>query len=298
LRAIIKLGKQALKHKIKLRRSYSRVAQMAQQASGYASSHQYSRLNKSNRTMKNLLGRLLRDIERKSSDKVFSTNFLTLIGLSQELLVQEKNSKNKIYSLHEPDVQCISKGKARIRYEFGNKVSVVTTNTRWIVNVQDCPGNPDGNTLKELLSWAEKITQVPIEEATVDKGYRGHNYEGEAVIRIAGSSNAGLSFSKRKRKRRRSAVEPIIGHLKVGHRLGRCFLRGLVGDALNVIGSVIGFNVRKLLNLIANKKRSHTPTKITNITLPKITLKQIWENFAKTYHNFTTKKSQHSKILN
>jgi IS5 family transposase len=98
--------------------------------------------------------------------------------------------------------------------------------------------------------------------------YRGHDYEGKAVIRIAGSSNAGLSFSERKRKRRRSAVEPIIGHLKAGHRLGRCFLRGLVGDALNVIGSTIGFNVRKLLNLITNGKLSHTLTKITSITLP------------------------------
>jgi hypothetical protein len=120
----------------------------------------------------------------------------------------------------------------------------------------------------------------------------------DETIRIAGSSNAGLSFSERKRKRRRSAVEPIIGHFKVEHRLGRCFLHGLVGDALNVIGSAIGFNVRKLLTLIANGKYSHTPTKITEITLPQITLQKIGGNFAKTYHTFTTKKSQHSKILN
>jgi IS5 family transposase len=282
LRAILKLGEQALKHKIKLRRSYTRVAkQMAQQASGYVSARQYGRLNKSNRTMRNWLGCSLRDIERKSGDKVLSTNFLTLIRLSEKLLVQEKNTKNKIYSLHEPDVQCISNGKARIRYEFGNKVSIVTTNDRnWIVNVQDCPGNPyDGHTLNESLLGAEKITQVPIEEVNVDKGYRGHDYEGKAVIRIAGSSNKDLSFSEPKRKCRR-------------------FLHGLVGDALNVIGSAIGFNVRKLLNLIANRKRSYARTKITNITLPKITLQKIWKNFAKTYHNFTTKKSQHSKILN
>jgi IS5 family transposase len=119
LRAIIKLGKQALKYKIKLRRSHSRVAkQKAQQASGYASYHQYGRLNKSKRTMTNWLGCLLRDLERKLGNKPISANFATLIRLSKKLLVQDRNSKNKIYSLHEPEVQCISKGKTRIPYDL------------------------------------------------------------------------------------------------------------------------------------------------------------------------------------
>ena len=87
-------------------------------------------------------------------------------------------------------------------------------------------------------------------ETNVDKGYRGHDYKGSAVVRIAGSSNAGLSASELKRKRRRSAVEPVIGHLKVDHRLDRCFLKGREGDRLNLIGSAAGFNVRKLLSLL------------------------------------------------
>jgi len=89
-----------------------------------------------------------------------------------------------------------------------------------------------------------------VSEANVDKGYRGHDYKGAATIRIAGSSNKGLSFSERKRKRRRSAIEPVIGHLKADHRLDRCFLKGRLGDATNLIGSAAGFNVRKLLNLL------------------------------------------------
>ena len=80
--------------------------------------------------------------------------------------------------------------------------------------------------------------------------HRGHDYKGDAVIRIAGSSNKGLSPSEIKRKRRRSAIEPVIGHLKSDHRLDRCYLKGRVGDALNLVGSAIGFNTRKLLRLL------------------------------------------------
>ena len=101
------------------------------------------------------------------------------------------------------------------------------------------------------------LTKVSVTEADVDKGYRGHDYRGGAVIRLAGSSHRGLSFSERKRKRRRSAIEPVIGHLKSDHRLDRCFLHGRIGDATNLIGSAAGFNVRKLLRLLGRGIFSH-----------------------------------------
>ena len=159
----------------------------------------------------------------------------------------------KVYSLHEPEVRCIGKGKVNVRYEFGQLAAVVITNKgNWIVNVEDLEGNPyDGHTLAKSISGAEKITKVSVSEANVGyRGYRGHDYKGDAVIRIAGSSNKGLSPSEIKRKRRRSAIEPVIGHLKSDHRLDRCFLHGRAGDALNLIGSAAGFNVRKLLRLL------------------------------------------------
>jgi IS5 family transposase len=209
--------------------------------------------------LKNWLGRVLRDIERNCGNAVLSENFATLIDTSNKLLLQEKNTPNKVYSLHELGVQCIGKGKDRIRYEFGNKAAVVTTNNRnWIVNVEDLPDSPyDGHTLALSISGTEKITKVPVVEANVDKGYRGHDYKGTATIRLAGTSNAGLSFSQRKRKRRRSAIEPVIGHLKADHRLDRCFLKQRVGDANNLIGSAAGFNVRKLLRLLGTGIYSH-----------------------------------------
>jgi len=194
----------------------------------------------------------LRDIENKRENKALSANFQSLIEMAKKLLLQEKNTKKKIYSLHEPEVCCIGKGKDRLRYEFGQQAAIVTTNRgNWIVNVEDLPDNPyGGHTLARSISGTEEITKVIVTEANVDKGYRGHDYKGSAVIRIAGTSNEGLRWSERKRKRRRSSIEPVIGHLKSDHRLDRCFLKGRMGDKLNLIGSAAGFNVRKLLRLL------------------------------------------------
>jgi len=202
--------------------------------------------------LKNWLGRVLRNIEEKRENKALSPNFLQLIELANKLRVQEKHTPKKIYSLHEPEVCCIGKGKDHVRYEFGQQAAIVKTNSgNWIVNVEDLPDNPyAGKTLALSLAGAEKITKIAVKEADVDKGYRGHDYKGTTVIRIAGTSNEGLCWSERKRKRRRSSIEPVIGHLKSDHRLDRCFLKGRIGDKLNLIGSAAGFNVRKLLRLL------------------------------------------------
>ena len=251
-RCLFKLSKFCLHYKIKLRRSYTRAAkQTARKASGYAAARQFGRLKQCNQDLKNWLGRVLRDIDRKRENKVLSANFTKLIEIAEKVRLQERNTPKKIYSLHEPEVCCMGKGKDHVRYEFGQKAAVVITNKgNWIVNVEDLPDNPyDGHTLAKSISGAEKMTKVTVTEANVDKGYRGHDYKGGVVVRIAGSSNAGLSASELKRKRRRSAVEPVIGHLKSDHRLDRCFLWCREGDRLNLVGSASGFNMRKLLNL-------------------------------------------------
>lgn len=252
-RIILKLGKAARRHEIQLRQPYTfKAKEWARKASGYGAAQQYSRLKKCNQDLKNWLGRVLRDIDRKRGNKELSANFLQLLEIGGKLQMQERHTPKKIYSIHEPEVCCIGKGKDRIRYEFGNKVAVVKTNSRnWVVNVEDLPDNPyDAHTLSKSIVGTEAITKVVVTEAAVDKGYRGHDTKGSAVIRIAGSSNAGLSRAERKRKRRRSSVEPVIGHLKSDHRLGRCFLKGRIGDKLNGIGSAAGFNIRKLLSLL------------------------------------------------
>jgi transposase, IS5 family len=115
-----------------------------------------------------------------------------------------------------------------------------------------CPSNPfDGHTLAESVASVEKTTGVSVNQIYVDKSYRGHNYKGEATVQVASSSNRRVSESMKRRRKRRSAIDPKIGHLKSENRLGRCYLRGLKGDQINVILAAAGSNLRKLLRALA-----------------------------------------------
>lgn len=251
-RAITKLARAAGLRGVKLRQSYVRVAKHAAiQAGRYAHAKQFKRMRRVLNKMRTWLGRLLRDIGRKvpSPDAMFSS----LLERCQRLHAQQSTDKKKLYSLHEPDVQCISKGKARQRYEFGQKVALAITNRgNWIVGVEVFTDNPyDGHTLSKSIEVTEKMTGVKVAAAYVDKGYRGHDYRGEASVQISGSSNRSVSASLCKRRRRRSAIEPKIGHLKRENRLDRCYLSGLAGDRINAILAAASSNLLKLLRALA-----------------------------------------------
>lgn len=251
-RAIIKLARAAVLRGIKLRQSYVRVSkQAAIMVSRYAHAKQYNRMRRELRKLKTWLGRVLRDLRRQVA--VPDGMLAELLAVCERLHAQQPTDKKKLYSLHEKNVQCISKGKARQRYEFGQKVTIATSNRgSWIVGVGLCKENPyDGHTLASAIASIEKTTGVTVSNAYVDKGYRGHDYQGDAIIHIAGSSNRGLSTTTKRRRKRRSAVEPKIGHLKNENRMGRCYLKGLIGDAINVVLAAAGSNLRKLLRAIA-----------------------------------------------
>ncbi len=248
-KAIVKLGKAAKSRGIRLRQTYVRVAKRATVKAGrYAHAKQFKRMRRELKYLKTRLGRLIRDIRRKIPTP--DTALESLLALCERLHAQQRHDKHKLYSLHEPEVVCISKGKAHKRYEFGQKVSVATSNRdNWIVGVELCQGNPyDGHTLAAAIKSIETNTGVSVSDAYVDKGYRGHDYEGDAAIHIAGSSTRNLTRTMKKRRRRRSAVEPKIGHLKSDHRMRRCFLSGLAGDAINAVLAAAGANLRKLLD--------------------------------------------------
>lgn len=247
-KAIVKLGQAARKRDVKLRQTYVRVAKTAAVKTGrYAHAKQFKRMRRTLKKLHTYLGRVIRDLRRKlpQPDEALET----LLSRCERLHAQQPSEKHKIYSLHEPDVKCISKGKARQRYEFGQKLTVATANrSNWIVGVELCEGNPyDGHTLSSAMTTIEQTTGVEVTDAYVDKGYRGHDYQGEAQVHLAGSSTKQLSRSQKKKRKRRSAVEPKIGHLKSDHRLGRCFLKGLTGDAINAILAAAGSNLLKLL---------------------------------------------------
>ena len=172
---------------------------------------------------------------------------LDKLVLVSRLLNQTPRGAGRIYSLHEPEVDCISKGKARVRYEFGCKVSVATTlNGGFIVGMRSLPGNPyDGHTLAEALEQVEILTNQRPRLAVVDRGYRGHGVEGTQVL-ISGTRR-GLTPALARALRRRSSIEPEIGHMKTDGRLARCGLKGTPGDAIFAVLCGCGHNIRKIL---------------------------------------------------
>jgi transposase, IS5 family len=251
-RALQKLVGAARSRSIALRQSYLRVGKIAAvKASRYAHARQYQRMRRCLRKLRTYVGRLIRDIRRKASHP--DEALATLLARADRVRQQQPQDTHKLYSLHEPEVQCISKGKAHKRYEFGQKVAVASTNRgNWMVAARMLPDNPyDGHTLAETLTTVESVTGVSVTDAYVDKGYRGHGYGGATTIHMAGAAYANRSRSERRRRRRRSAIEPKIGHLKNDHRMDRCFLAGLPGDATNAVLAAAGSNLRKLLRRLA-----------------------------------------------
>jgi len=253
----IKLVHAAKKRELKLRQTYVRVGKRAciKQAR-YAHATQMKRARKEFKKVKSYLGRVTRDIIRQV-DLSKDTELASLISQSERLLKQEKNTPKKLYSLHAPEVECIAKGKADKKYEFGCKVSVVTTcEEPWVLSVLAHHDNPyDGGVLKECLNKAEENSQTKIECAFADKSYRGKEHHPDDVkIFISGKKNLPLRFNKL--LNRRSAIEPIIGHMKNDHRLGRNYLLGRIGDKINAVLSGSEFGFKKIINFLKIKQSS------------------------------------------
>jgi len=237
---------------IELRQTYTRKGKHAlRRQSGYAQAQQFKRAQKQTRALKTYLGRVMRDIERKAA--ALDAELLDLLYLARRLLAQKRQDSNKLYSIHEPYVECISKGKVHKKYEFGCKVGVaVTAQKNWAVASLAFHGNPyDGHTLEQTLGQVKRITGKSPIQATCDLGYRGHNYEGDCTILIANRYRKSVSASIKKWWKRRSAVEPVIGHLKHEHSMERNRLKGKAGDSINALLSACGYNIRKLLRAIA-----------------------------------------------
>ena len=197
---------------------------VAAQVGRYAHARQFKRMRKALRQLKGYVGRVRRDLRRYLQDipeGALRGRMLEALWLVGRLLEQTPKSKNKIYALHEPEVDCIAKGKARVRYEFGAKVSVATMiEGGFVVGMRSQPGNPyDGHTLADALQQVETLTGQRPSLAVVDRGYRGHGVTATRVL-VSGTSR-GLTPRLRRLLRRRSAIEPEIGHMKADGRLAR-----------------------------------------------------------------------------
>lgn len=210
-----------------------------------------SKAKKADKKVKTIAGRLVRELERNITP---SSTYQADINLFKKVLAQQKTDSNKIYSLHEPDVQCIAKGKEHRKYEFGNKVSLVyTQNTGVIIGATSFRNEYDGHTLTLALKQVKKLLGKSPQTATVDRGYKGNTKIGETQILMPKPFNK-TRLSKyqqtklKKHFRRRAAIEPTIGHLKSNYRLKRNFYKGIIGDELNVILSAAAFNFKRMMN--------------------------------------------------
>jgi len=194
---IQKLGVEARSAGVKLRQSYRRLSKKkVVEVARYAHAKQFKRMRKSLSKLETWLKRLIRDIERKASANL-PVSLDQLLSLSRRYLAKGKLGQDKLYSICEPSVKCISKGKAHKRYEFGQKISIATTNkNNWVVSVDYLANNPfDGHSLVDVIQSIEETAQTKVKEVFVDLGYRGNGYKGEANIHIAGRSNSKLSPS-------------------------------------------------------------------------------------------------------
>jgi IS5 family transposase len=237
---------------IKLRQNYNRKSkQRLYWQSRYSHARQMKRAKACTRKLRNYLGRVLRDIERNCPDA--DRQLQSLMDIGARLYHQKQKDKNKLYSVHAPEVECISKGKAHKRYEFGCKVSVAATSKGgWFLGAMAVHGNPyDGHTLKQALEQVKRVIREP-EHVFVDMGYRGHNYRGATEVHVDKRRRGRTAKSLWRWMKRRAAIEPGIGHLKREHRMDRNRLKGVEGDRINAILSATGMNFCKLLKWAAD----------------------------------------------
>lgn len=253
-----KLARLAHENGVELRQSYTRLAKKALFNAGrYAHARQMKRARKNIRKLKTHLGCVARDIQRKIEgrddlQKVFGG----ALALAGRVLAQKRTDSKKVYSIHAPEVECISKGKTHKKYEFGVKVSVATTSREGIViGMRSLPGNPyDGHTLSGSMEQVGRIVARELDgDVFVDRGYQGHDYDGPATVHIVGRIKRKVQDAMGRWEKRRAAVEPEIGHLKNDGRLGRNYLLGVLGDMLNAILCGCGQNIRKLLAFLARR---------------------------------------------
>ena len=224
-----KLVKLAARWEIPLRQSYRRVSKNALVDCGrFFHARQAKKAKRQIRKLKTYLRRVRNDIARKIAGRAtLEREFAAYLSLADRLLTQKKDDKKKLYRLHAPEVECIAKGKAHKKYEFGNKASFATTSREgFVVGAMGLHGNPfDGHTLTGQQEQTKRLCGLKKYEGDVfvDLGYRGHGYTGGARIHICGRGvkRAASDGRLRKWRRRRAAIEPMIGHMKNDGRLGR-----------------------------------------------------------------------------
>ena len=210
-----------------------------------------AKARKADKRVKTIAGRLVRELDRNlPSESVY----LQELELFYQILAQTKYSKDKIYSLHEPEVRCISKGKEHKKYEFGNKVSIIRSKRGVILGAKSFRNEYDGHTVESSLEQVEELTGKLPKTLAGDRGYRGvKTVKGVKIIIPDAGKKSDTRYQKDKNRklfRKRAGIEPTIGHLKSDYRLGRNFYKGVVGDAVNLMLAAAAYNFKRAMNVL------------------------------------------------
>ncbi|MBE9033538.1 IS5 family transposase, partial [filamentous cyanobacterium LEGE 11480] len=253
------LVREAKARGVDLRQSYVRVGKLAYfKQSRYRCARQLKRAMKQTRKLRTFLGRVIRDIERKLPQP--DTVMQSWLERAKRIHQQQRRDSGKLYSLHAPEVECIAKGKVHKRYEFGCKVVLVTTSaSNWIVGADAIHGNPhDGATLIPALAQTTALTGIEPAQVAVDQGFRGTKHH-PATVQVLVAGRRKFKGGLKRLVKRRSAIEPVIGHAKQDHALGRNYLKGKNGDRINALLVACGFNLKKLGRWFVENPRPVTP---------------------------------------
>lgn len=247
------------KEVIELRQSYKRTIKKLSYQQRFRKSKTQQKLAwKADRKIKTIAGRLVRELERKLP-AVKLSEYSSTIDLFKKVLAQKCNDKNKVYSIHEPSVECISKGKTHKKYEFGNKASIMLTkNTGVIVGALSLEKNDyDGHTIEPALEQYKEFYKKEPKKAIVDLGYKGIKQIGQTEIVSPQKKGKTLSEKRSLRKdhRRRSSIEANISHLKNNHRLDRNYYRYVVGDTVNLLLSASAYNFKRMMRKWAERMK-------------------------------------------
>ena len=255
-RIIEKVNKIAKQEGITLRQTYTRtLKQLMIDQRFHNHPKRRKKANAALRKIRTIAGRQVRDIERQFSP-FQQQKYKELFIILNKILIQQKGGKNKIYSIHEPEVSCIAKGKEAKKFEFGNKTGIVLTKTsKIVVGAIAFENNPyDGHTLDKHLDQTEYLTESRPKTGIVDRGYKGKKkINGTEIISPSVPKKETTQYEKqkaRKRFRARAGIEPVIGHIKYDHRMLKNYLKGVIGDQLNTLLAGTGFNLKKMLNRI------------------------------------------------
>ena len=223
---------------------------------------------KADRRLRTIAGRLVRELDRNLPDK---KGYEKMFELFYKVLRQSRNSRDKTYSLHEPEVQCISKGKEHKKYEFGNKASFIRSLSGIILAAVSFRNEYDGHTIEATLQQTERMTGRRIENLAGDRGYRGTKQVGTTRILIPQAPKDKDSYYQKRKKHKlfckRAGIEPTIGHLKSDYRLSRNFYKGVKGDAINIMLAAAAYNFKRAMNALL-------------CLIKNVTEKLSWDNFS------------------